>query len=90
MKLLGVPYQVITITDTIQPRDDVGFRGGWWHRRCGAQKTDSDGNPNVFNVERNDDGKRWLNTNWVNPNDQWNLDNRLVFRLRKFPLPLPS
>lgn len=44
--------------------------------------TDSDGNPNVFNVERNDDGNRWLNTNWANPDDQWNLDNRIVFRLR--------
>gem|GEM_PF-1603304 len=47
-----------------------------------TQKTNSDGNPNVFNVERNDDGNRWLNTNWTNPDDQWNLDNRIVFRLR--------
>ena len=44
--------------------------------------TDSDGNPNVFHVKRNDDGKSWLNTNWVNPDDEWNLDNEVVFRLR--------
>lgn len=54
---------------------------GQWYRWCGAQ-TDSDGNPNVFNVKRNDDGEQWLNTNWTNPDNQWNLDNRIVFRLR--------
>ena len=37
----------------------------------------------VFNVKRNDDGEQWLNTNWTNPENQWNLDNRIVFRLRK-------
>jgi hypothetical protein len=46
--------------------------------------TDSDGNPNVFNVKRNDDGKRWLNSNWANPDNRWNLDNRIVFRLRNY------
>lgn len=44
--------------------------------------TDSDGNPNVFELKRNDD-KRWLNGNWANPDDKWNLDNEIVFRLRK-------
>src|SRR3989344_3026475 len=44
--------------------------------------TDSDGNPNVFNVKCNDDGTRWLNANWVNPDNEWNLDNEIVFRLR--------
>ncbi|KKU97507.1 MAG: hypothetical protein UY30_C0004G0016 [Parcubacteria group bacterium GW2011_GWB1_48_6] len=44
--------------------------------------TDSDRNPNVLNVERNSNGKRWLNTDYANPDDIWNLDNRIVFRLR--------
>ena len=43
---------------------------------------DSDDNPNVFNVERNDNGKLWLNNDWANPDNRWNLDNRIVFRLR--------
>ena len=46
-----------------------------------AYRTDSNGNPNVFYINRNDDGKRWLNTNWVNPSNQWDLDNEIVFRL---------
>jgi len=45
--------------------------------------TDSDGNPNAFNVNRNGDGKRWLNTNWFNPTNRLGLDNSVVFRLRK-------
>jgi hypothetical protein len=48
--------------------------------------TDSDGNPHVFNVKRNDDGKSWLNTDWNDPDNQWNLDNEVVFRLRKYCL----
>ena len=46
-------------------------------------KTDSDGNPNVFKVKRNDDTP-WLNSNWANPDNHWNLDNEFVFRLRKY------
>jgi hypothetical protein len=38
--------------------------------------------PNVFNVERNDDGKQWLNSDNANAENQWPLDNRIVFRLR--------
>lgn len=45
-------------------------------------QTDSDGNPNVFNCERNEDGT-WLNNNWANPDNQWNLDNEIVLRRRK-------
>lgn len=45
--------------------------------------TDSDGNPNVFNVGRNDDGKQLLNANYANPDNRWNLGNEIVFRLRK-------
>jgi hypothetical protein len=44
---------------------------------------DSDGSPRVFRVERYDVGAQWLNTNWAHPQFQWNLDNRIVFRLRK-------
>jgi len=41
--------------------------------------TDSDGNLNVFNVKRNDDGL-WLNANYANPDNHWNGDNLWVFR----------
>ena len=44
-------------------------------------KTDPDGNPNVFNLERNDDGL-WLNNDWAKPDNEWNPDNKFVFRLR--------
>ena len=44
---------------------------------------DSDGNPNVFNLERNDDGL-WLNNNWAKPDNTWNPDNKFVFRLRNY------
>ncbi len=48
-----------------------------------AQRTfaNSDGNLNVFNVERNEDGQ-WLNTNYGNPDNEWNPDNRWVFARR--------
>jgi len=45
-------------------------------------KTDRDGNPNVFNLERNEDGM-WLNDNWAKPDNRWNPDNAFVFRLSK-------
>ena len=37
-------------------------------------------NPNVFNVNH-DDSRLWLNDNWTKPENQWNLDNAIVFRL---------
>jgi len=43
---------------------------------------DLNGNPNVFKVERNDDGKLWLNSDWINPDNRIDLDNRFSFRLR--------
>jgi hypothetical protein len=49
---------------------------------AGHTITDRNGNPNVFNVEHNDDGL-WLNNNWANVDNKWNLDNELMFRLRK-------
>ena len=51
--------------------------------------TDSDGNPNVFNVNRNDDGKRWLNANYANPDNRWNLENEIVFCLSNCLVSLP-
>lgn len=50
---------------------------------------DSDGNPKVFNVERNEDGS-WLNNNWAKPDNRWNADNQFVFRLRKCLFPSHS
>lgn len=44
-------------------------------------KTDRDGNPNVFNLNRNDDGL-WLNNNWTNPTNRWNANYEFVFSLR--------
>ena len=41
--------------------------------------TDSDGNPNVFNVNCNDDGECWLNTNYNNADYVWDPDNVWVF-----------
>lgn len=45
--------------------------------------TDSDGHPYVFSVGRHDDGRRWLSSDWTHPNARWDLDARIVFRLRK-------
>ena len=44
--------------------------------------TDRNGNPNVFNLEHNDNGL-WLNNNWAKPDNKWNLDNQFAFRLRQ-------
>lgn len=46
--------------------------------------TGSDGNPYVFRVGRDGDGEQWLIARWTNPDGQWGLGFRLVFRLRKF------
>lgn len=69
---------MIAITDKIQPGE---------HSKSGGMEgavhiTDSDGNQNVFELKRNNDGKTWLNGNWASPDDKWNLDNEIVFRLR--------
>lgn len=45
--------------------------------------TDSGGSPLVFDVKRHDGGGRWLRTHWTDPDDRWDLDDRIVFRLRK-------
>lgn len=38
----------------------------------------SDGDPNVLNANRNDDGRR-LNANWDKPGNQWNDNGLFAF-----------
>lgn len=38
----------------------------------------SDGDLNLLNVNRNDDG-RWLNANFDKPDNRWNRDNGFAF-----------
>lgn len=47
--------------------------------------TGRNGNPNVFNLKRNENGL-WLNDNWANPDNKWNSENEVVFSLRKYCL----
>lgn len=42
------------------------------------QITGSDGYPRVFYVSRYDDGKRWLDGDWSEPEDKWRLGNEFV------------
>ncbi|OGY99852.1 MAG: hypothetical protein A2945_02560 [Candidatus Liptonbacteria bacterium RIFCSPLOWO2_01_FULL_52_25] len=73
------------MANTIQPGE---YSTGSGDDEC-MHVTDSDGNPNVFNVKRNDDGQRWLNANYANPTNRWNLSNEIVFRLRNWLHILP-
>ena len=66
--------------NTARPLGIYSRLGRQWHRWRTA-RTDSDGNPNVFNLERNEDGL-WLNNNWAKPDNTWNPDNKFAFRLR--------
>jgi len=43
--------------------------------------TDSNGNPNIFVLKRNDNGL-WLNANYYNLDNFFNADNCFLFRLR--------
>jgi hypothetical protein len=38
----------------------------------------SDGDPNLLNVNRNDDGS-WLNTNYDNPDNRWSDNGGFAF-----------
>ena len=67
------------MTNTIQSQECSKDGGADGHRHV----TDSDGDPNVFNLNRNDDSKQWLNANYANPDNQWNLEDEIVFLLRK-------
>ncbi len=55
---------------------------GQWCRWCLAQ---SDGDPNLLNANRNDDGS-WLNANWDNPDNRWNGGGGFAFALSKVAL----
>lgn len=58
-----------------QPRGDY-----FW---CAMEQiTDSGGSPDVFCVLRDDD-ESGLRTYWTSPGHGWNLDDEIVFRLRK-------
>lgn len=59
---------------------------GQWTYMAMEPITGSVGRPRVFDVRRRDVGHRWLYTAWVGLGHTWNLDNRIVFRLRKLPL----
>lgn len=48
---------------------------GWWH---GWHFVHSDGDLNLLNVNRNDDGL-WLNTTYDNPGNVWNRENGFAF-----------
>jgi hypothetical protein len=43
----------------------------------------SDGGLGIFSVVRFDGGGQWLDTDWVGPDDEWDLEDVIVFRLRK-------
>src|SRR3989344_6872455 len=69
------------IPSNIQPDVSMGHTGSGTDGI--SYNTDRDGNPNVFNVGRNADGL-WLDNNWAKPDNTWNLDNELMFRLRNY------
>jgi hypothetical protein len=46
------------------------------------QITDSDGNPDVFGLGRDDDGL-WLHDDWASPDGTWGPRSEFVFSLRK-------
>lgn len=71
--------------NTIQPQEYS--RGGGMEDTLYI--TDSDGNLNVFNVKRNDDGKQYLNANNGNADNVWNSDVRFLFLRRKSLISLP-
>jgi hypothetical protein len=70
MKIPGLEYQGITMPNKIQP-GEYSMGGG-----MGGIPYNSDGDPNLLNVNR--DG-RWLNANYDNPDNQWNRDNGFAF-----------
>lgn len=44
---------------------------------------DSNGNPHVFHVHRNDDGERWLDNAWAESGGRWSSERGGVFCARK-------
>src|SRR3989344_2787244 len=80
MKELGAGHSGIMIPKTgVTTADSLGvgttFTLG--SDRDGALYN-SDGDPNLLNANRNDDG-RWLNAYYDNPDNRWNRDNGFAF-----------
>ena len=72
------------MSNKIQPREYS--KGGG----MGGISRNSDGDPNLLNANRNDDGL-WLNTTYDRPDNEWNRDNGFAFvasKLSLFPLSL--
>lgn len=67
------PY--MRLKDTDQPL-------GEWYRIAMKQISARNGNPYVFNLERNDVGL-WLYDDWAQPTSLWKPDNQFLFRLRQ-------
>lgn len=52
---------------------------GKYFRIAMKQITGLNGDPDGFDVNRSDDGKRWLSTYWAEPDDSWNPENEFIF-----------
>lgn len=83
--------------DLCQPQDGPALRLAWnnqskdtWAYIGMEPITDSDDYPDVFCVDRCGHGKYWLDAYWVYPDYEWNLDRKVVFRLRKNSKPLDT
>jgi len=72
MKILGIFRSGISIPNKIQPEENS--TGG----AIDGEICISDGNPNVINSNRYDDGS-WLNTYWDNLANEWNDDGAFAF-----------
>lgn len=64
--------------------DTEQAKGSWYYVAM-EPITDSGGNPFVFGVGRDGGGESWLDAGWVSPDGEWDLDDEVVFRLRKNP-----
>lgn len=69
--------------NSIQLRDRESFKEQWQGRHF--IHTDSNGNPNLLELNRNDSGE-WLNAWNDNPDKQWNRENVFVFLAPKVSL----
>ncbi len=65
----------LRLKDTKQPLRE-------WYYIGMKQITDRDGDPGVFELERDGDGL-WLRSRWARSDRRWILDDEFVFRLRK-------
>ncbi len=53
-------------------------------KRGHLAQSDSDGNSQNFNVNRDDNGKRYLNYNWYHPDNHFSSDNSFLFARKYF------